>query len=471
MEASTINGLPYVWEVGPGPFTATLTFRAGRMYEELRERGSTAIIESRVRAALRAQGLSVGSNAGAEAVAFFVSGEPDQVAAALARGCATLFELGDAHGPEFGHPQDASVPEAVEAPLAWAAHRLYGHTGIGRLGSPQVGPRQPERRVVAGVVARCFNVANAVLTLSGAPPDLSACVLPPGVQPAYPRSVPVGLPRPCLLRAPVAGATAVLDIAHDAAGIAFLGLVPALLEAGLARYGVHASVYDPGILVAADHLVMSYHVDCRPIECEAAVRVLHESLEDLVQAPPTAADLAELEAAYAARALDPGLLDVRLDEAAARLLADFGPEAVLDSRPPRTMPADVARVAARAAGSAVYVVPERFAPGVLDLADGTRWQPPSPPPVSPALRARGPGVEVIADDAGVTVLTGSQRPVTAWWSTVAGVECSGTRRALHLNDGRRVRVDLGQLAGGPALLTLLDRQTSGVAWDGDLTES
>ncbi|NUR52020.1 MAG: hypothetical protein HOV71_28170 [Hamadaea sp.] len=184
MQRDEIDGVTVVWHPAPGQLSATLTFGCGLRDEDVDRIGLTHLVQLLVTDAV---GVPVDSMASTIDSHFAVAGPPESVAQRLTAVCEALTKLPlDAlddvatsadPGDRF---LDLDIDDGTRDPWgSLLAHRL-GPAGLGLVRWAPVAYQQFSKDEIRAHVARGFTAGNAVLALSGPPPDGLRLPLPSG---------------------------------------------------------------------------------------------------------------------------------------------------------------------------------------------------------------------------------------------------------------------------------------------------
>lgn len=180
MQQTEIDRVPVLWEQGPEPLTAALVFGVGARHETFRTVGVTHLVEHLVMGALPKSALDRNAQVDLLSTAFHATGRPDDVVEFIHQVCAAISELPlDRLELEAGVLKaEGGAPEPP--PVAVALVRRYGYRAQGLAGSTGAGIDQVTREQVVEHARRHFTSANAVLVLSGPPPEGLRLTLPAG---------------------------------------------------------------------------------------------------------------------------------------------------------------------------------------------------------------------------------------------------------------------------------------------------
>lgn len=292
IETTTVDGVPVFWTTTPGRLSANLYFRVGAADETYGALGISHLIEHL--AFHWEEDLDPDSNGSTnpQTTEFWVEGSPEKVVRQLDQICASLTALADGTLPA----------EAIER-----EKKVLIAEGGTSLGEPSVGEALTarfglERHGLAGIPAALlanitvdevrnwtrtyFTRGNAVLTLTGPPPEGLGLRLPPGVRHPVPDTVD---PVPALPGEYISGGDElVLSFAVPGASTAddaLAGLVVAVLERRSFRtlrresgliYGI-----DSGVFLAQRDGVFICTVRVKPEHAGEAARAVVQILRDL----------------------------------------------------------------------------------------------------------------------------------------------------------------------------------------------
>lgn len=186
-----VDQVPVVWADAGAPLRAGLLFRAGRADETLATSGRTHLIEHLAFTAMndelhRHDGTVDGTTTG-----FFTAGLPGDVSDFLAKVCDALSSL-----PAERLENEKQVLAAENATrshdvcsqlLTWR----YGAVGHGLAGMAELGLRTATLEQLQAYAAQRFTSGNAVLWLTGPPPDSLRLRLPQGPKLPLPALAPL----------------------------------------------------------------------------------------------------------------------------------------------------------------------------------------------------------------------------------------------------------------------------------------
>lgn len=305
---------------------------------------------------------------------------------------------------------------------------------------------------VAAHVGRFFTRSNAVLVLTGPPPDGLRLQLPPVERPAHPANRPVqrGGARWCPDSVPSPGLGLSTPAGDTVSAMAVAILQERLMDVARHEHGISYHVESDVVEVGPDRVEWVVHLDARAGQDQRAAELLWEQASDLARHGPTPQELQHEQDAVREMWLDPRAVVVDLDRAARAEL--FGYTA--RSRPQigaardEVSAADVATALRAAMATAIVVVPDDVRLALTDL-DG-RPLPEQGCPRSrtipagkvyrPPLLARGMSKEARAArlvelDNGFAAVDGDGDVHTVLFEDVVGVEVSDDGRILYSRHG------------------------------------
>ena len=189
LQLSEVDGVPCFWADAPGPCSAGLLFRVGRADEQLAAGGITRL-------------AARGGQVDAATTAFYFTGEPDEVAAAIESTCRALHAP---PGEEFeAERRDLAIDaeRAEPTPPARLLMMRFGAQGFGLGFYEEFGLRWLTSAHVAAWARERFTSGNAAVWIAGASPAGLRLPLPPGQRLALPPTDPMpGLELPAFAAA------------------------------------------------------------------------------------------------------------------------------------------------------------------------------------------------------------------------------------------------------------------------------
>jgi predicted Zn-dependent peptidase len=302
IERSEIDGVPVLWaDTGPGTTVGALLFGVGRSDETAATGGITHLVEHLALAPFGQRDYDTNGFVDGLRSVFHAAGTPEEVADHLA---AVATSLGDIEYDRLALERRILRDEAEQAgpsvagALVWYRFGATGHglPGLDEHGLTWLGPDR-----LRAWVASWYTRDNAVVWLSGPPPDTLRLALPSGTPPQ---------------RAPVAPLAGIEYPAH----VPWLG--PGVAMSYLARRSSESNVvasvlerrarqrlrFDKGLVydIAFDYAPLSADVahvivgaDCPDDRIPAVRAALLEVMDELAAAGPTDAELAAERSAHA----------------------------------------------------------------------------------------------------------------------------------------------------------------------------
>ncbi|MFF1868679.1 insulinase family protein [Kitasatospora herbaricolor] len=361
MHRDVIDGIPVLWEQAPGPLEAALVFGCGARDETFRTLGVTHLVEHLAMSTLPRLHHEHNAMVDLELTQFTATGRPEQIAAFLTLVCQALTDL-----PVQRIEQESGVLAAEDGcashPTVGAllSHR-YGIEGLGLAPWNGPGPDRIPLEAVRDVVARFFHAGNAVLVLTGPPPEGLRLPLPTGPRPARGEAQQVRAAHSRWQEDAVPGPGLGLDcdLAEQPLQLALAVLQERLRNTARHQHGLS---YDVSCASAAAGLGRGERVvylDAREGEEQRVAGLLWEGALKLAAEGPSEEEVAEEIAAARELFLDPRAVSFELELAASAEL--FGtpyrpvPErlALLE----KVTAEQVHQAFARAMDSALLVVP------------------------------------------------------------------------------------------------------------------
>ncbi|WP_418960562.1 hypothetical protein [Streptomyces tritici] len=376
MHSTTIDGITVLWTEAPPPLEAALVFGCGVRDETFRTLGVTHLVEHLAMSTLPRLHHDHNASVDLRTTDFLATGRPEQIAAFLEAVCRALSDL-----PLDRLDREAGVLAAEggepEHPTTGALlSRRYGVAGAGLAPWRGPGADRISPETVRDHVRRYFHADNAVLMLSGPPPEGLKLPLPRGERPQR-----AGVAPTVLGAGPAWSQECVPDIGlalhserHD--DVALTLAVDVLRERLLAKARhEHGLSYDVAVdrcAVGGGHRERVLRVDARDGEEARVAELLWAEALRLAADGPDAAELAE-ELAAAKEALG----DPRHAVTDLLRLADaelFG-EPTLDAQEWLSLASSVTPDQARSAfatamATALLAVPEDVEPALV-LPDGS----------------------------------------------------------------------------------------------------
>ncbi|MFF8387030.1 peptidase M16 family protein [Streptomyces kanasensis] len=481
MQRTTVDGVTVLWAPGPAPLSAALTFGCGARDESFRTIGVTHLIEHLAMSTLPRLHHEHNASVDLEVTRFTASGRPEQITAFLAAICAALSDLPlDRIRHEAGI-LTAEASSVTSPAAAFLLNQRFGARGPGL--APYVGPgydRLPADAVRAHAAAY-FTRVNAVLQLTGPPPEGLRLPLPDGRPPQ--RTTPAARTGPSWDEAPIEGAAIALatPVGSPAAALGLALLEHRLTELARHRRGLSYAVQAESSLRDAHTVDTLLSLDCRPGQEAETAELLWQEVLRLGRELPTEAELKDEIEGFRESYEDPRALEAELDRAACAQL--FG----LPSRDAAArlaalravVPEDVRACLARATAGAQLAVapdvePRLAAPDGRPLPRGACWEhgvlPAGEvfrPPLSARARygaARRSRLVLTGD--GVAEIDGDGRLHHIRFDEIVGLERDGDDRTLFGASGCLMELSPRKYSGCGKVIRAVDAAVpAGLAYE------
>ncbi|GGU48660.1 M16 family metallopeptidase [Lentzea flava] len=474
MQHTVIDGVDVYWAQGPAPMIATLTFGCGVRDESFRTLGVTHLIEHLAMSTLPRLHHEHNAMVDIEVTKFFATGKPAQLVDFIAAVCEALSDLPLSRIEKEAGVLTAEGSSGCHPTAGVLLARRYGIAGPGL--APWDGPgydRIPAEAVTAHA-ARFFTRGNAVLTLTGPPPEGLRLPLPEGPRVVHDPVSPLSVdgPRwlaedvPCVgmsLRGPSVSPV-------DAMGLQVLShrlTEVARKEKGLS-YGVDGDRASADS-ASTDRFVW---VDAREGQEAEVASILWDTARELATFGPTAEELEHEVAGFREMIEDPRFVDGDLDEFARSVLLGepyLSPAQWLEALAAVT-PEQVAAALTESLRTALIVVPD----GVrLELSDvdgklvelggcaAPEWQPQGkvfkPSLLARATSAAARGARLYLAPDGVALVDGGTRHFVRF-ADVVGVLARNGSRTVFGRSGCVVPVDSDLFKGIEPAIAAIDAQ-------------
>ncbi|MEV6978648.1 insulinase family protein [Kitasatospora sp. NPDC093806] len=361
MHHDLVDGVPVIWTETPGPLEATLMFGCGLKDETFRTLGVTHLVEHLAMSTLPRLHFDHNASVSLSITDFTCTGRPEQVVDFLARVCAALTAL-----PLERIEQEAGVLAAEGSGVAdpVTAELLsirYGTQGLGLASFNGPGADRIPLDAVRETVARHFHAGNAVLALTGPPPEGLRLPLPPGPRTARAPHPAPRTTRSSWHRADVPGPGLLLSCSLDdqAMLLAAHVLSQRLTDTARHQLGLSYDVDGTAVFVGPGRGERSIQLDVREGQEQRVAELLWHEAVRLATEEPTEAELADEREAAREFLTDPRTADLEVAERAADLL--FG-ETHLDGETKLALqaevtPAQVREAFAAAMETALLLVP------------------------------------------------------------------------------------------------------------------
>ncbi|MDP9067956.1 MAG: hypothetical protein M3N53_06385 [Actinomycetota bacterium] len=170
------------WAEAPGPLAAALMFRVGTTDESIPTRGITHMVEHLALQRLGRQSYGYNGLVDHLRTSFFVTGSAEEVVGFLDAVTGALVDL---PLDRLEHERQVLLTETdrhTSGPLDWSLAIRYGPRGPGLSAQEEFGLHSVTIDDIAQWTRRYFRAENAVLWISGPPPDGLSLQIPAGGQ-------------------------------------------------------------------------------------------------------------------------------------------------------------------------------------------------------------------------------------------------------------------------------------------------
>ncbi|MBU2670784.1 hypothetical protein KOI35_45515 [Actinoplanes bogorensis] len=468
MQRTEIDGVPVLWEPGPEPLRATLTFGVGARDETFRTIGVTHLVEHLAMGALPRVHYDVNASVDMTVTEFTVCARPEQVTEFLERVCRVLGalpvdRLGKEAGvlaAEGGHYTDPTVEGLL--------HERFGGRGPGL--AVYVGPgydRLTAEHVLAHA-ARFFVSGNAVLQLTGPPPPGLTLPLPPGPLIEHEWHEPRTQSGPTVVGAAVPGVGVSLLGRRDPAWAAAMTILAERLEQSARHdHGLSYQVSGEGLQLGGERALLAVTLDAREGQEAAVAGIVWAEVQRLAASGPTAEELSltyeEIKELHA----DPRYVPVELAHAAEALLLGIPhhPRHERLARLAEVTPAVVRETVSEALPTAQLVVPYEVDVHLPGVGEGgcarVREDPPGrvfkPPFLAQLLAREARAIRLILMDDGVALRDPDGDVHVVRWPEVVAVERDGAELTVFGANGCQVPIDPDLIAGTDKVVAAVER--------------
>ena len=469
---TTVNGIRVLWDDLPPPFSAALVFLAGASDETVRTTGVAHLAEHLVMSAQPRTPLDVNAFVDDVVTTFHATGNRDEVLAWLSGICTTIGDVPLDRIAVEAKVLDAEDGQSVHPAIAFSAGARFGAAGVGMLGRGGAPHRTLRAEHVVDFVARRYHSDNAVVVLSGPPPEGFDIRLPSGAcserpvpqigslaLPAYICGAPVPIVSWLVRRSPVA--PVLLALVDDDLTETLRHQQGLLYDVG----GGSARVTDDEGLAV---LWADGAEEDQPRILEYAVDVLRRLAVD----GPRDEELAHQKAVARAQMSDPrGTFD-HLQFCAYRLLEGKPVLSVSESidEIDAVTAADVRGAAAHAHETLLHVGRREAPGGIRGIPDRTDDTIPDHPEIQGRswrrkLVSRAPlDLRVVVGDDGLTQTVHGHRHGGSW-EDVMGVAQGPDFRAVVFRDGTQLVIWPSAVGDGQALADEIDRRAGDLAFE------
>ncbi|WP_436496063.1 hypothetical protein [Actinokineospora sp. HUAS TT18] len=469
MERALVDGVPVLWAEGPAPLTATLVFGCGARDETFRTIGVTHLIEHLAMSVLPRVHYEHNASVESETTEFYATGKPEQIVSFLDTICRAFGAL----------PLDRIAKEAgvLAAEGGATTHPTSGALMTRRFGlrshglAPWDGPGYDRltEDIVTEYAARFFTAGNAVLTLTGPPPEGLRLPLPAGGRPVREVVEPLSADGPYWSDelVPSAGLSMLGRIGSTADTIGLSVLEERLLQTARREQGISYEVSGDQADIDADRAERYVILDAREGQEAEAATVLWNTAKELALHGPTEEELAHERESFAEFMADPRSVSAALDHSARSELFGLRHRTLetLRDEIAATTAADVTAAMAAALRVALLVVPQEVKVDLTDL-DGkpvpfggcprTREVPEGrvfkPGMLARAVNKEARKARLVLTDDGIAFLDGEGEVHFSRFTDVVGVEHQGESRVVFTKGACVIPVDPELFSGvGPAV--------------------
>lgn len=474
MQRTAIDGVTTFWEQGPEPFTGSLVFGVGARHETFRTAQVTHLVEHLVMSTMPKSHLDHNARVEIDSTTFHATGPREAVVDFLGRVCRALADL-----PLHHMEREAGVLHAEEGTsehpaLCWALDRRFGRSGPGLLSSSGPGPQRITEDHVRDFVTRHFVVGNAVLVMTGEPPEGLRLPLPAGPRPPEYPGKATALPLPALVRDEIPHPTLSFTLPREEwSGSLVRILAERVLDEVRHQRGIAYEVDLATARLDADRTIHALFTDGHEDQAATIATTIWSSLTDLAERGPSQEELDHDRAGFAAYIDDPRASVAWLEGLAYRQLHGDPLWLREESRErfAAVTVADVQRWARTALDTALLGVPEgvpdHLADDLQGLSDLTDWERPSDPPVEGdrfgrRLMALCPrDLSVIVGDTGISQ-TALGHTLSAPWNEVVGVAAAPGLRLVLVEGGQQFLLWQRHLKDADRLFAVVDERTRDV---------
>ena len=475
MRETEVDGVPVLWADVPGPLIATLLFGCGVRDETFRTIGVTHLVEHLAMSALPQVHYERNAAVNLADTWFLAAGRPEHVVEFLGGLCDALGALPmDALAREAGvlAAEGARVPHSTEAVLL--SHR-YGTAGPGLVAWDGPGYDRLTKEHVADHARRYFVRGNAVLTLTGPPPEGLRLPLPDGPAPEHAEPSVLSWQGPRYATEPIAAPGLALSgpTADPVVATAHGVLRERLLTTARHELGTSCEVGGTSVLVTPDRGERIVWLDPREGQQDGAAELLWETAVDLAEHGPTEAELAHDVAGLRHAVEHPYFPVAQIDrDARARLLGlPHRTAEQLVAEAEAVTAADVTGHLEEALGTALVVIGEESraaltAPGGQPVCRGgcpRLAEPPTggrtvrPNRVARVLNRQLRTTRIVLDGAGLAYVDPEGDAHDVRFADVVGVQSDEDGRTLFTRHGCVVPVWRSLWGGAQAVIDAVDR--------------
>ncbi|HEX6354064.1 hypothetical protein [Actinophytocola sp.] len=468
MNETEVDGVPVLWADAPGPLTGTIVFGVGARDESFRTIGITHLVEHLAMSTLPRVHYEHNAAVDLDTTEFYAAGKPQHVVEFLAAVCTALAEL-----PLDRIEKEAGVLAAegghvTHPTAAILLNRRFGANGPGLALWEGPGYDRLSAEQVTEHVQKFFTRANAVVTLTGPPPEGLRLPLPDGERPVRvaPQLVDAGHANWAAEPSPAPG-LALLGPARDAGAVLAMDVLrERLMETARREQGISYDVDGAHVdhdTTRADRLIW---LDAREGQEAQAATILWQTAQDLATNGPTAEELAFAVEGLRHMFDDPRAPFGELENAAyARLFGfPYRTSAELLANAEQVLPAQIAATLTESLRTALLTVPEDVE---LDLGlplggcPRTDTVPPGrefrPPRLARLVNKQARAARLILSDSGVAIVDGDGDVHHVAFTEVVGVRSEEDGRILFGRRGCVVPVLRSLFGGVEPVIEAVDR--------------
>ena len=462
-----------LWAPGPAPLRAVLTFGCGVRDETFRSIGVTHLIEHLAMGTLPRLHHEHNASVDLEATRFYAAGRPDQIVSFLERICLALGNLPGERTEREAGVLTAEGGGATHPTAAAMLTRRFGTQGYGLELWTGPGYDRITPEMVSKHAAGFFVTGNAVLQLTGPPPEGLRLPLPPGARARHDGFVPFVSRSPSWSAEPVPGV-----------GLSLLGAAPcpawtigmAVLEQRLTRkarrdQGLSYEIDGEVATFSRDRFDRMIWIDARKGREAEVAGILWDTVCELAVEGPTEEEIDEEVLAFKELFADHRAVEQELDLAAhAELFGlDYHCPEDLIARMAGVTPQDIADRFREAIPTASVVVPEDCRVALTDpdgkpvgergrscprtMPVGRTWRPPM---IARAISAAARRVKLVLAADGLAMCDPDGDVHQIAFADVVGMAIDGDSRVVFGRNGCVVHVDHTLFTGIDVVLAALD---------------
>ncbi|MFF2354815.1 insulinase family protein [Kitasatospora sp. NPDC058115] len=375
MHHDLIDGVPVIWTETPGPLEATLMFGCGLQDETFRTLGVTHLVEHLAMSTLPRLHFEHNASVSLTLTDFTCTGRPEQVVDFLARVCTALTDLPLERIEKEAGVLAAEGSGAADPVTAELLSIRYGTQGLGLASFNGPGADRIPQDAVRDTVARHFHAGNAVLALTGPPPQDLRLPLAPGPRTTRTPHPAARTTRSSWHRADVPGPGLLFscDLNDQTMLLAAHVLSQRLTDTVRHEHGLSYDVGGSAVFVGPGRGERSIQLDVREGQEKRVAELLWQEALRLATEEPTEAELAEEREGAREFLTDPRTADLEVAERAADLLLG---ETHLDAQTKLALqaevtPAQVREAFAAAMETALLLVPCEVEQLLLARPDGS----------------------------------------------------------------------------------------------------